>query len=86
MLKPTRAGVRLAAWLKRTGTTQKEFADKLGTAQQNVSEWIRGGHAVSLKHALKIQKLTKIRPEDWSVAVEPESGTDVTEQQRATGT
>lgn len=85
MLKRTRGGVRLAAWMKRTRTTQKALADQLETVQQNVSEWIRGERPAPLHHAIKLQKLTKIRVEDWTVEVESDSGTDVTTQTRAAG-
>ena len=61
-----RGGVRLRAWLKKNGLTQRDLGVKLGTHQTNVSAWILG-RPIPVEMAVAIEKLTKIPVEDWTV-------------------
>lgn len=71
---------KLDAWMVKTGTTQEVLAEKLGASQQSISAYLKKGRPVPLRHAVAIEKLTKIRVEDF---LEPaDSDTDVTAPSR----
>lgn len=69
----SRGSLRLAEWLKTNGLTQEAFAEKLGTHQTNVSAWLLGARAISLKNAVAIACVTGIPVEEWTISDE-ESG------------
>ncbi len=76
-----RGGVRLEEWIKEDRRTQAWVAEQIGTHQTNVSAWIRG-RPIPLRMAVKIQKLTGIEVEDWTIEADetgprlPSTGTD----------
>ena len=57
--------MKLAEWLKRTGTTQAAFAEAIGVSQGRISQ-IVAGDAPSLEVAIRIEKATKgrVKPAD----------------------
>jgi len=57
--------MKLAEWLKRTGTTQAALAEAIGVSQGRISQ-IVAGDAPSLEVALRIEKATKgrVKPAD----------------------
>jgi len=48
----------LAAYLKRTGTTQAAFAEKVGLTQATVSKLCHRSTGISLSAALRIERAT----------------------------
>lgn len=72
---------KLDAWMKKTKTTQEMLAEKINASQQSISAYLKKGRPVPLRHAIALEKLTRIRVEDF---VEPaDSSTDVTNPSRA---
>jgi len=67
---------KLDAWMKKTKTTQEMLAEKINASQQSISAYLKKGRPVPLRHAVALEKLTKIRVEDFVAPAE--SGTDVT--------
>lgn len=63
---PKRGGVRLRDWLRDERRTQEWLGEQIGTHQTNVSAWIRG-RPIPVEMAVKIEKLTGIEVEDWTV-------------------
>jgi len=67
--------MKLALYLEKTGILQRELADKIGTHQQNVSEWALGLKTPNLASVAKIQRATggKVGPQDFmpQAGVEP---------------
>ena len=47
----------IAAYLKKHGLTQKQFADKIGCTQGAVSQWLLGAQP-SAERAVEIEKKT----------------------------
>lgn len=76
-----RGGVRLHDWLKDERRTQAWLGMEIGTHQTNVSAWIRG-RPIPVEMAVKIERLTGIEVEDWTVEADetgpalPSTGTD----------
>lgn len=69
---PKRGGVRLRDWLRDERRTQEWLAEQIGSYQTNVSAWIRG-RPIPVDMAVKIQKLTGVEVEEWTIEAE-ESG------------
>lgn len=80
-MTPKRAGLRLHDWLESERRSQGWIAEQVGTHQTSVSAWIRG-RPIPLEAAIKIQKLTGIAVEEWTVEADetgprlPATGTD----------
>jgi plasmid maintenance system antidote protein VapI len=72
-LKQRQAGVRLEEWLRAERRSQEWLAEQLGTHQTSVSRWLLGRARPAVEMAVKIEKLTGIDVEDWTVEAE-ESG------------
>ena len=66
MHKQTRGSTRLRAWMAKNGMNQKQVGAQIGVHQTMVGQWLLG-RPISLKHAVALQKVTKIRAEDWTV-------------------
>lgn len=75
MREPTVGIQKLDAWMIKTKTTQEMLAEKIGASQQSISAYLKKGRPVPLRHAVALEKLTKIRVEDF--VAPSDSGTDV---------
>ena len=58
----------LAAWLKKTDTTQEAFSERSGVPQPLVSKYARGKGHPKAPYILAIQKATggEVALEDWA--------------------
>jgi plasmid maintenance system antidote protein VapI len=65
-----RGGVRLRQWLRDERRTQEWLGEQIGSHQTNVSAWIRGERQVPIEKAVKLEKLTGIEVEEWTVAAD----------------
>jgi plasmid maintenance system antidote protein VapI len=74
-------GVRLHDWLKEERRTQAWLGEQIDTHQTNVSAWMNK-RPIPLEMAVKIEKLTGIPVEDWTIEADetgpqlPSTGTD----------
>lgn len=50
--------MKLKQYLKKTGTTQRQFAVRMGVTQGLVNQWISGLTKVGPERALEIEKAT----------------------------
>ena len=70
---PTSDGVaRLRRYIKKTGMTQSQLADKLGMARGQLSHYVMGTRTPLIHQALTIQTFTKraVTIESWAQDVE----------------
>lgn len=51
--------------LRDTGRSQTDIATALGVTQQAVQWWMSGRSVPTTRHAVRMEKLYGIRPEDW---------------------
>lgn len=77
MHKQTRGSRRLRDWMTKHEKTQKQVGAMIGVHQTMVGAWLLG-RPISLQHAVALRGITKIPEKDWTLAAEPDSGTDVT--------
>lgn len=59
--------MKLSAWLKKKGMSQREFAQLIGSDQGHVSDLVRGKNFPRVVSITKIERATKgaVKFEDW---------------------
>jgi len=45
-------------YLKESGLSQQEFADRLGVTQGNVGHWLHSRHRITAERAIQIEEAT----------------------------
>jgi transcriptional regulator with XRE-family HTH domain len=66
MAELTKAGVRLHAWLKANGKSQRWLAKKLGVGADALWRWCVGERQPRIDHCAAIQRITGIGATEWA--------------------
>ncbi len=61
----TKGARQLQRWMRKTGTSQGEVATLLGVNQSSVCRWLLGKQEITLRSALKLERMTMIPARNW---------------------
>ncbi len=61
----TKGARLLRRWMRRTETSQGQVAKSLGVVQSSVCRWLQGEQEITLRSALKLERMTMIPARAW---------------------
>ncbi len=61
----TKGARMLERWMRKTDTSQGQVASSLGVAQSSVCRWLKGEQDITLRSAVKLEKITLIPARAW---------------------